>query len=168
MHPNTDPAWLAGECAQATNFAELLEVALAQLRKFDGEAEIVCGPITTGGRGSHVENLHVFNVTIERLLQEGRPIFNQIPYEAKIFELRDQWRKADATNLNEYFTPILTDFYGPLFRERIIRKAWFIPGWRSSQGARWERRELVVLGTDLTDLSARWITEALQKVAQAA
>ena len=33
---------------------------------------------------------------------------------------------------------VLTDFYEPLFRSRMIQKLYFVQGWESSRGAQWE------------------------------
>lgn len=163
MHPDTDFEWLVERCNKTDSFDELVIIALEELRKFRHGSEIVCGPISTGGRGSVEANFQVFSATIARLKQEGRPIFSQVPYEERIF-FRNRWRAEDPARANEYHMPILEDFYLPLISSGLIKKCWFIPGWESSFGARWEREHLIQYGADICDLTDDWIDQALSSV----
>lgn len=157
---STNQALLAQECAAATSFAELSMIAIRELTLFTGGAEIVCGPISTGGRGLD-NNILVFGRSITRLLEQGKEVFSQVPYEEKIFELRRKWQEVSPENNGKYCLPILEEFYRPLFATHRIRVAWFIPGWESSQGAQWERNELTRLGASVCDLDERWVDEML-------
>ncbi len=157
MHPSSDLVELKARTAQATSFAELLPIALRELEKFTEPAEVVCGPITTGGRGSIGENLEAFESTIICLTHRGRPIFNQIPYEDKIFEFRTKWQSLPG-NTGTYYRPILDEFYLPLFKTKIIQRGFFLPGYESSIGAMWERETLTRLGADIVDLNYRWVS----------
>lgn len=152
MHPTTCVQWLATECNKTQTFAELSLIAVAELRKFKDGAEILCGPITTGGRGNVEENLQVFATTIHTLQQQGRSIFNQMPYEERIFYLTRCWKEQNPSVAAEYHTPILDGFYAPLFKTGIIRRGLFLPGWKSSRGARWERQQFFELGIEVQDL----------------
>lgn len=69
MHHQTEAEQFIRQCATADSFAELLPIALKELQKFPHGAEMVCGPISTGGRGNPQANLAVFNATIRRLLR---------------------------------------------------------------------------------------------------
>ena len=160
MHKTTSRAWLAQQCAKATTFAELAEVAKVELDKFDGHAEIVCGPITTGGLGTPEANLRIFGKVIELLAAGGAPIFNQAPYEDKIFELRNKWRAEDPARENQYYLPILFEFYAPLFATCAFKKGHFIPGWRSSKDVSWEHDELKRLGAEIKYLPQGFIENA--------
>ena len=157
MHPQTDSALLAAQCSRATCFEELTAIALSELHKFPQGAEVVCGPISTGGRGSVLENLRIFSATIHALQGLGIPVFSQMPYEEKIFHFRNRWRTEDPTRVNQYYTPILLEFYHPLIQTGLIKKGWFIPGWESSTGAQWERIEFQKLGIEICDLEEGWI-----------
>lgn len=160
MHPSTDHALLLEECAAAETFEQLVAIALREARKFPGGCHIVCGPISTGGRGSIDANIKVFASTIDALRSVPYPIFNQVPYEAKISELRLKWIAGDPANrTGQYYTDILTCFYLPLFESGAIVRAWFIPDWASSHGACWERETLGKLSVELTDLNPEWLED---------
>ncbi len=153
MHPETDVRLLLQECEKAESFVELSLIAIAELRKFKDGAEIVCGPVTTGGRGNVEENLTIFSRTIMTLQQQGRYVFNQMPYEKKIFFLTRRWQEENPEVAHEYHAPVLEGFYAPLFRTGLIRQGLFLPGWESSKGARWERQQFVQLGIEICDLT---------------
>lgn len=164
MHPNTDIEWLTKECAKTRSLRGLAAIALKELQKFTAGAEMVCGPISTGGRGSAQENLRVFNAAIKALQQNERPIFSQMPYEDCIFLFRKRWQAKDISRANQYYLPILEQFYRPLMRSGILTRGWFIPGWESSLGARWERAELAAAGIEICDLNHAWIDNALDAI----
>ena len=160
MHHETDREWLMGECAKADSFAGLVPLAIAELRKFPDGGEVVCGPISTGGRGLE-SNFQIFSHTIKILQQQGRPIFSQVSYEERIFFFRRRWQESDPARAGQYYMPILEEFYHPIIQTGLIRKGWFIPGWESSFGARWEREQLIAMKADIRDLSEEWINNIL-------
>jgi hypothetical protein len=161
MHHNTNLAWLKRECEKTQNFAELLAVALRELKKFTGGSEIVCGPISTGGRGSIEENLKVFTCMIAALRFKERDVFDQMPYEGQIFNFRQRWIKEDSRREGTYYTEILSEFYLPLFTSGLIRAAWFLPGWQSSDGASWEHDRLTEFGVEIYYLDEASVVSAL-------
>jgi hypothetical protein len=163
MHHETDIEWLLRECKNADSFAELVPIAIDELKKFADGAEVVCGPITTGGRGSIEANLAVFNGSIRALQQEGRPVFNQVPYEERFFFFKKRWLAADPTRAGQYYMPILEEFYLPIFQTGLIKRGWFIPGWESSFGTRWERKTLPEHGAEIHDLTTDWIDRILHR-----
>ena len=163
MHYNTDMAWFVNECEKANSFAELIPLALAELDKFPDGAEVVCGPISTGGQGNLEVNFRVFGETISKLIHEGNPIFSQVPYEERIFFFRKRWENASPKNVGQYYMPILEEFYHPLIQSGRIRKGWFIPGWESSFGARWERTHLEEIGAEIVELDEEWVEDILNK-----
>src|SRR5690349_24796295 len=95
---------LAGE---DMTYGDLVSHAKEQIRSMPTPAEIVCGPITTGGFGHPGYNVLLFNHAIELLLVEGRPMFNQIPYEFQLARLESEWKKENGDG---YCHPILTEF----------------------------------------------------------
>ena len=123
MHHDTDLASLQTECTLCDSFADLTPIALRELEKFQDGCGVVCGPISTGGRGNVEENLRVFIGTIATLRKEGIPIFSQEPYEERIFFFRTRWRDEDPTRAAQYYMPILDEFYTPLFSRGIITHA---------------------------------------------
>ncbi len=162
MHHGTNKEKLIKECSETDSFAELSRLAVAELRKFPDGAEVVCGPISTGGRGDISINFKVFGATIAKLQKQGRPIFSQVPYEERIFSFRKRWQDSDPSRAGQYYMPILDEFYRPLFETKLIRKGWFIPGWESSFGARWERDKLIEVKADIVDLPTEWVDDILR------
>jgi hypothetical protein len=161
MHKETIAAALCADCAVTGSFEELVELALNEVAKFRGDIEIVCGPITSGGRGSVEENLKLFNAVIKGLIDEGRPIFNQMPYEDALFRLRAKSEKAEGRMPGDasYNPIVLERFYRPLFETNRFTRAWFIKGWESSKGACWEHELLSGLGAQISYLHPQRITD---------
>jgi hypothetical protein len=122
MHHESDLSLLTGECRKAASFTKLFLIAKAEVCKFPGGAEIVCGPITTGGLGTFEENMRVFENTIKALLRQGRPIFNQLPYQVRMVSLIEEWKNADKFRAGKYCMPLIEDFYLPLFKTGCIRR----------------------------------------------
>lgn len=140
---------LQGNGVSADTFEELAEKAIATL---DGKMGlcIVCGPITTGGTGNQTYNFQIFNAVIRGLERSGKQLFNQVPYEFGLRKLAHAWEAAGNTG---YCLPILTEFYAKLFESGAICEGYFIPGWESSFGARWEREKLTHLCYTIHDLT---------------
>ena len=104
-------------------------------------------------------NFTIFSGAINALQQQGRPIFSQIPYEERIFFFRKRWQESDPAHAGQYYMPILLEFYHPIIQTGLIRKGWFIPGWESSFGARWERERLVEMKAEICDLTDEWVAD---------
>lgn len=115
---------------KARNFSDCLKVAYDVIDSIDGQVGIVSGPISTGGLGSIDKNLAEFSKYIDIMESKGEKIFNQLPFERKFQEL--------AEGSKGYFMPILEDFFLPIFKSGKIKKIWFMPGWQTSTGAKWE------------------------------
>lgn len=130
---------------QAQTFEELLEIAHLVASRMPQPLSIVCGPITSGGRGSIEANLREFTRAIEALRLDGWHVFDQMPFEDAIFRI-----KASAYYRGGYH--LLHAFYQPLFESCLIQTMHFIPGWQTSGGARWERDEAKRLGLEIRDL----------------
>lgn len=131
----------------ANSFYELSNLALNQLRDL-GKVSIVCGPITTGGRGSAEENVKAMKAVIKHLVERGFVVFDQFPFEGTLWTLKDEWVKNGGVG---YCMPILEEFYKPLYASGFIIEAHFLPGWESSFGARWERDLLTDLKIQIVD-----------------
>lgn len=163
MHPSTDKRKLIAECARIRTLEQLLPIAMRELRKFEpGGAHIVCGPISTGGIGDPKANLRRFNSVIDELRRCEKPIWSQMPYEFPIFHIREKWWLEHPEFRDDYYMPILEDFYRPLFSTGLFKRAWFIPGWESSFGASWERKEFDSLGIQVTDLRLEWVERCIR------
>lgn len=100
----------------------------------------VCGPISTGGRGSIKDNLEEFNNKIKELQAKGLNVFDQMPFEGTMYKIMLKISKK------EYMENILTDFYLPIFEGGYIDELHFLPDWQSSYGANWEHEQAKRLG----------------------
>lgn len=157
MQKASVPHFIKKVAKTAPSFKSLSEMALEELRALDGSAHMVCGPISTGGYGNAVVNLLVFNHAIEVLRARGCPVWSQMPYEAGIAELEQQWRKENPNAA--YCESLLTEFYLPLVLSNLIAKAWFLDGkhgWETSRGASWEFEQFRKQGTDIALFPEEW------------
>lgn len=153
----TGPHELQSNGIEADTFEALADIAVKNL---GGQGlSMVCGPITTGGTGNQTYNLQVFNATVCGLERRGKRLFNQVPYEFGLRRLMHGW---EAQGNSGYCMPILTVFYARLFESGAITEGWFIPGWQSSFGARWERDKLTNKNCVIHDLTRSDIREFLQ------
>lgn len=151
------PYFIKRVAIHGPSFDYLADIAIRQLEPFNGQAEVVCGPISTGGCGDVFRNLLAFNHAIEVLQAHGRPMWSQIPFEAGLAELEFAWKKANPTE--PYCTPILTDFYFKFLTPRYIKRAWFLGGvygWETSTGAKMEWTRLQEQGIDCRIYEESW------------
>ena len=144
----------------ATDFKQLVNIALAIISRMTGDAHMVSGPISTGGVGTVEGNGKVFANIIEILIKDqGINIFSQMPFEEKMVKLYKEWFK---NNPNEkYCRPILDDFYEPLFSSGKVKVLHFIHNWESSTSARWENENCERWGIEKKYLSKELLIKAL-------
>ncbi len=135
---------------KARSYTELLAVALEVARRLPTPVSEVCGPVTTGGKGSLTENLKWFGKAIEYLKEGGHNVFDQRPVEPHLQRLTYD-APADG-----YPVSILYDFYLPLFESGAIHRMHFMPEWETSVGARWEREQAERLGIEIIDFPFNW------------
>lgn len=134
----------------ADSFSALSALALMELRGKGADFVIVCGPITTGGRGSVEENVRAIRLVIDYLGSYfEEKVFDQLPYEATLWSLKDEWEAQECNS--GYCLPILEEFYLPIYQSGLIVRAYFLPGWESSFGACWEREQLMKLPIAIID-----------------
>jgi hypothetical protein len=119
---------------KANSITDLFYIAEEVLKRIPKPVAQVCGPISTGGVGSLEANLNIFNQTIKDLQNKGLNIFDQMPFEEKMKEIKEKIIKSNQ----EYSQEIIHDFYEPLFSLGMIKTFYFIPGWESSTGANME------------------------------
>ena len=130
---------------RAKNFTDLSKVAMRVLMRMPFPVGEVCGPITSGGFGSRAKNLEAFNATIKKLQDEGKSIFDQLPFEDKLYEFTQAKWYAGGLQL-------LEEFYLPLFRSGLIQVFYFMPLWHTSFGAKWEHDQAKPCGIKIVYL----------------
>lgn len=153
------PAWLSLEGYKANSFAELAEIGIAKISQL-GTCGIVCGPISTGGFGNAEQNFRAFGLVIDALKGLGMKIFDQRPYEQALGKLRLKWEEGQQKPCG-YCMPILEEFYAPVFDTCLVERAWFLPGWESSTGAKWEHEHLHDLGARFRYVDQQWLASVL-------
>jgi hypothetical protein len=99
---------------------------------------MICGPISTGGKGSKKENLEVFSRAIERISADGLCVFSQIPFEDDMLRIYKSDPKFQGNRL-------LEEFYLPIFQSGLLKLFCFLPGWEHSVGATWEHEQAEAL-----------------------
>lgn len=133
----------------ARSFGDLVPIAIKLLEFFEEPVTIVSGPISTGGFGSRDKNIMAFTAAIRHLQQRGRSVLDQTPFETALGRLARKWAETGGQG---YCMPILTEFYGPVFRSGRIARIAFMRDWESSFGAQWERREAATIPLEIEDL----------------
>jgi len=138
---------------KADNFVELREIAIEVLNTMPQPIGQVCGPISTGGLGSIKENLKIIDKSIIKLNNQQKNIFNYMPFEIPMQKLKLK------TNLSreEANQKLLDDFYLPIFKSGFIKTFYFLPGWESSHGAKWEHEKAKEFGRDIVYLSEEFL-----------
>lgn len=132
--------------ATTHTYKDMARVALRILERIPGPVVQVCGPLTTGGRGSLEENLKMFDQGVQLLVAQGKNVFDQRPFEEPMQRLKILLPKG------EYAVEILDDFYLPVFESGLIHELHFLPGWQESRGARWEYEQAQRLGISIHHL----------------
>ncbi len=138
----------------AESFEELLEIALAVLGRMPKPIVQVCGPITTGGRGSAEENIKFFRAAAKLLLQKGHNVFGQMIFHDSMIRIMENKYSGDA-----YCMPILDIFYKGVFTSGHVSEAIFLPDWQSSKGACWERDAVLEHNIVIRDFPEEWLVE---------
>lgn len=133
------------ELAEATTYSELFSIAKRIIERMHQPVGQVCGPITTGGSGSHTDNLRKLEAMIVGLQEHGLELFDQVPFQ---FQIEKIAAEKGGTNEQE----LLEGFYLPLFEQRLIQTLYFLPNWESSVGSKWEHEQGARLGLHLVYL----------------
>lgn len=126
---------------QARSYGDLLVIAERVIARMPEPVAQVCGPITTGGSGSFESNLATLKEAITSLSASGVSVFDQTPFQERMQLIKDGKQAGEA-----YDQELLLQFYLPLFERRLIDVLYFIPGWETSVGGRWEHEEGTRLG----------------------
>jgi len=134
---------------EAVMYTDLFVIALRIIDRMPKEnLTQICGPITTGGKGSRDENIKEFNKAIFFFISKGENIFDQMPFQDAMERL--------SKDVEGYDTRILEHFYLPLFRSGKIKKLKFLPDWEGSKGANWEHKQIEILNIPFENLSNDW------------
>jgi hypothetical protein len=149
--------------AEAKSFKEVADVAISVLRSMPTDIKIseLCGPISTGGFGDPRKNLLLFERCVEELrIRDFNPL-DVTPMEKKLKELERNWK---AEGNSGYCFPILETVYGKIFQSGFIKRAFFLPNWETSFGARWEHKTLNELGIKILNFPDIWFQNIMEEL----
>lgn len=133
---------------ECKDYEDMVAVALEILRDIPKPLAQVCGPVSTGGKGSIEKNLQRLENAMLKLVAQGINIFDQASFEEPMQKIRQENNKdSDESNLE-----LLERFYKPIFESGLITTLYFLPDWQSSFGATWERKQAEQLGIKIIDL----------------
>lgn len=113
------------------------------LRDFPVPAVQVCGPITTGGKGSFEDNMEVLHHGIHWVAGQGKVVFDQRPFQYPMLKV------IAASKKSGYPHDLLEEFFLPLFLSGYIGALYFLPGWETSVGSNWEFSQGKGLGLEI-------------------
>jgi len=145
------------DISTAKTYIELLEIALRIIESIEAEnpgipMAMVCGPISTGGKGSRNENLKIFERAIDRLAGGGLLIFSQMPFESDMERIYKSDPRLQGLRL-------LDEFYAPIFRTGLVSMLCFLPGWEKSIGANWEHQQATILNIPRIYLAEHYVKD---------
>lgn len=140
----------------AKNHGDLLIIALRVLDRMPQPIVQICGPISTGGKGSIEENIAEFNKAISYFIGMGENVFDQMPFQDAMVRLKKEV-------IDAYDERILFEFYQPIFKSGKIKKMKFLPDWESSRGATWEHEQIEILNIPFENLSNDWHLSKYEK-----
>lgn len=158
-YPAATPHWTSAHqaaAAAATSLDDLVVVArdILAVQAAEQELAIVLGPMTTGGLGSAERNFRAFRAAVAALRATGHNIFDIADFHDYIQPLSTH--NPDA---GTYDTAILETFCDGVYGSGHIAAAYFLPGWESSVGARWERDRMPTYGIAVREYPADlWAT----------
>lgn len=144
------------QAAEAATMSQLARVAFTILERIPRPIVEVCGPMSTGGVGTLEGNLTRFRQAIVVLGRRGYHVFNQLPFQAEMLRIIQSGNTAKGG----YCWDILEKFYEPIFASGIIARAFFLPGWHSSTGTRWERERATLAQIQISEFPESWFEEA--------
>lgn len=136
------------------SFEEAADIAISILVRMQEAGQPVvqiCGPMSTGGRGSLEDNMAHFRRAIDKAVENGLTVFNQTPFQDAIIRLSNYYESK------EYNMDILEVFYRRVFESGHLHKILFLPDWESSIGARWERKLGSELGLTVEEYPSEWL-----------
>ena len=142
----------------AQTFAELGKpflTAVEELAQSQSTGMIyqVCGPISTGGKGSIADNLAIFQRAINAIDSMGFSVINQMPYEDAMQRIKVNIEKNPDS---DYHDSLLEDFYLPVFTSGYVKVLIFLPGWRQSTGSKWEYLQAKRFGIQTLEFKENW------------
>lgn len=139
-------------------YTQMAHVAMASLLRLPEDVLRleICGPISSGGKGSIEANLSEFHDVITAFDDLGYAVFDQMPYEHIIQEMKA--KDTETIGIDNAKIKLLEEFYRPIFASKAINTFVFMPDWHSSHGARWENERGKEYSIPRLELRELWKT----------
>ncbi len=140
-------------------FEDLHEISLSVLKSMPTDKPIVqvCGPLTTGGLENEALNTVILKSCIIKMQIEGYNVFDQLPLGLALRRLVREWKRTNSG----YCKPILKIFK-EIFKSGFIEETSFIPGYKKSEGSRWEKLISFKLDIKISEFPFKWYKEILE------
>ncbi len=148
--------WTKEDIADLENtqtFLDVGKIAKRVLERMPNNLAQLCGPMSTGGTGNLNDNLELFSKIIEKLKKQNTILFDQRKLENAIHRIR--LKQGEKYNPLE----LLENIYEPLFKTGKITTTYFIHGWETSQGTKWEHEQSKKRG-----LNIKYLPEDFEKI----
>ena len=161
---NQCPFWtekLVAAVQTVESFPAVAEIALRVLKRMPTPVSQLCGPISTGGLGCRIQNERLFARCVAKLRAEGLNPFNQMPLQIGFNRLVTEWQQ---TNGGGYCWPIMEEVYRPIFVSGFVKTTFFLPGWETSTGTRWEREAVESLGIEAYEFDRDWYSQIIEEL----
>lgn len=129
----------------AESYEELSNISKEILQSMSQPVSMVSGPISSGGRGSIEDNLSHLQKSAAKLRKDGHNVFDNLFFEGPMRRIRENHSNLPKEESNLI---LLSEFYEPIFKSGHIKKIFFLPDWKSSQGASWEHEKAKELGIE--------------------
>lgn len=139
-------------CAQS--FHELLTIGIDLAKRLTPPAIQLSGPMTTGGLGTLESNVEFMRTATQSLIDQGHAVFDILIFHNTIMRLLAM--RDDPG----YPYDLMEIFFRGMFASGHIHAVYFLPGWESSVGSRWERECVTQLGLAIVDLKLEEISQA--------
>lgn len=108
--------------------------------------------MTTGGLGTLEANVEFMQAATRSLIDRGHELFDILVFHDAIMRLLAM--RDDSS----YPYDLMKIFFRGMFTSGHIHAVYFLPGWESSVGSRWERDCVTQLGLPIVDLQSEEIT----------
>ncbi len=134
----------------ANSFKELSLPAEVVIKRMGNNVVGLCDHFSTTDKK---DNTLIFNTTTEKLIEAGVLLFNEIPFEKKILDLRNKW------SLNKVGTscgPLREDFFRPLLKSGKIKTLLFLPNWELTYDSYWQNYEAMQNKISIVYLPYDW------------
>ena len=137
---------------QASSFKELFAIALKVIEQMNGQIVGICSPVST--KKNESDDFTVFNKTTNAFESAGVVVFNEIPFQEKIVELKNKWFTENPEKM--YCDSLIADFYKPILTTGKIIRLYELSAYEHPYLQYWEDLEAHLLHIPTTVFPLGW------------